>query len=132
MKVILGLGCDRGTPLMTLETAINQALHSVSLDKQSVLQLATIDKKQDEVAFLELAKKYQWAFSFYSAEELAKVTVPSPSEVVLKYMGTPSVSEASAILAAKTTMQDLLLEKYKFRGVEGKNATVSIVKITEK
>ncbi len=131
MKVVLGIGCDRGTPLQTLEEVIDRALSSISLNKNHVLQLATIDKKNDEQAILQLAQKYHWPLNFYSAEQLAKIEVPSPSAVVLKYMGTPSVSEAAAILAAETTMDDLLVEKYKLRGFDGKNATVSIVKKSE-
>lgn len=126
--LFLGLGCDRGTPLATIESAIEQALASINLSWNAVIQFATIDKKQDEVAFLALAEKYQRPFVFYSAPQLAKVEVPSPSEVVLKYMGTPSVSEAAALLAAEAPMSALVVEKFKFRGEDGKNATVSIVK----
>lgn len=129
MKVILGIGCDRNTPLQTLEDVIDLALGSVNLSRQSVQQLATIDKKNDEQAILQLAEKHQWPLNFYSAEQLAEVEVPSPSAVVLKYMGTPSVSEAAAILTAKTDMSSLLVEKFKHRGTDGKNATISIVKI---
>jgi len=129
MKVVLGIGCDRGTPLQTLEEVIDKALDSIKLNRQAVLQLATIDKKNDEQAILQLAEKYQWPLSFYTAEQLAEIKVPSPSAVVLKYMGTPSVSEAAAILAANTDMNDLLVEKFKYRGSDGKNATVSIVKL---
>lgn len=129
MKVVLGIGCDRGTPLQTLEDVIDKAINSVNLNRQDILQLATIDKKNDEQAILQLAEKHHWPLSFYPAEQLTEVKVPSPSAVVLKYMGTPSVSEAAAILAAKTDMSSLLVEEFKHRGTDGKNATVSIVKI---
>ena len=129
MKLVLGLGCDRGTPLSTIETVITQALASANLSLEQVVQLASIDKKQDEVALLQLAEKYALPMRFYPAEKLASIPVPSPSAVVMKYVGTPSVSEAAAILAAETDMSDLLVEKYKYRGEDGKNATVSIVKM---
>ena len=129
MKLVLGLGCDRGTPLLTLETAIDQALTSANLSLEQVVQLASIDKKQDEVGLIQLAEKYALPMRFYPAQKLASVPVPSPSAVVMKYVGTPSVSEAAAILAADTDMSDLLVEKHKYRGEEGKNATVSIVKM---
>jgi len=132
MKIVLGLGCDRDTPLNTVETAIAKALDSANLSLGQVVQLASIDKKQDEVALLALAEKLALQLNFYSAEQLAKVPVPSPSAVVMKYVGTPSVSEAAAILAAETDMSDLLVEKYKYRGVDGKNATVSIVRMRTK
>ena len=129
MKLVLGLGCDRNAPLSTLEAAIDKALASAQLNRDQVVQLASIDKKQDELALLQLGQLYHWPIQFYPAEQLAAVIVPSPSAVVLKYMGTPSVSEAAAILAANTDMSDLLVEKYKYCGDEGKNATVSIVRM---
>jgi len=129
VKLVLGLGCDRGTPLITVETVITQALASANLSLEQVVLLASIDKKQDEVALLELTNKLALPMLFYPAEQLAKVPVPSPSAVVMKYVGTPSVSEAAAILAAETDMSDLLVEKYKYRGADGKNATVSIVQM---
>jgi hypothetical protein len=36
-------------------------------------------QKNDEVALLALAKKYQWPLKFYSAAKLAKVDAPNPS-----------------------------------------------------
>lgn len=126
MKVILGLGCDRNTSLDTLQVAVEQALAAANVSITDVVGTATIDKKNDERAILQLVKQHQWSIDFFSAEELSQVTVPNPSSVVLKYMGTPAVSEAAALLAAKTAMNDLILEKYKFLGDDGKNATVSI------
>jgi len=131
MKLVLGIGCDRNTPLSTIENAIDKALATADLIRDQIVQLASIDKKQDEVALLELAELHAWPLAFYPAEKLAAVDVPSPSAVVMKYMGTPSVSEAAAILAAHTDMSDLLVEKYKYRGEEGKNVTVSIVRMRE-
>ncbi len=126
MQIVLGMGCDRNTPLQTLSDAVDEALAKVSLPRSAVTALATIDKKNDEVALLQLAADNNWPLHFYPAAELAVVEVPCPSETVRKYMGTPAVSEAAALLAAHTQMHDLLLEKYKFKGSCGKNATVSI------
>jgi cobalt-precorrin 5A hydrolase len=129
MKIVLGLGCDRNTALSTVETAIDKALAANGLHHAQIVKFASIDKKQDELAFIQLAEKYGLPMQFYAAEQLAVVPVPSPSAVVMKYVGTPSVSEAAAILAASTDMTDLLVEKYKYRGADDKNATVSIVRM---
>ncbi len=130
-RVMLGMGCDRGTPLETLETCLDQALTSIGLDRDAVAGMATIDKKNDEPALLQLAHDQGWALRFFSATELARVEVPNPSAVVLKYMGTPAVAEAAALLAAGTTQQNLLVEKHKYRGTDGRNATVSIVRMND-
>ncbi len=128
-RVILGLGCDRGTPEETIRTAIVDALASVGLSTDDVVATASIDKKSDEIGLLSVCKQFGWDCTWYAASELAKVDVPNPSEVVMKYVGTPSVGEAAAILRAGGSKEDLIVEKYKYRGHDGKNATVSICKV---
>jgi len=130
MRVALGIGCDRNVSLLTLQHAVERALEQAGLEDDAVDCCASIDKKNDEVALLLMCQQQGWPLQFYSAEQLSEVAVPNPSEVVLKYMGTPAVAEASAMLAASTDMSGLLVEKFKHRGVDGKNATVSIAKIT--
>lgn len=129
MKVMVGLGCDRDASLRTLEDALDLALREAGLTLAAIAGLASIDKKQDEPALLALAEKHGWPLQFYPAEALARVPVPNPSEVVLKYMGTPAVAEAAALLAANAGMQDLIIEKYKHLGADGKNATVSMARV---
>jgi len=130
MRVTLGIGCDRGTSLETLQGAVTLALECARLPLDTITAVATIDKKSDEQAILQLAEQHGWPLRFFSAAALAVVDVPSPSETVRKYMGTPTVAEAAALLAANTHMGNLLLEKYKHKGADGKNATVSIAKLT--
>jgi cobalt-precorrin 5A hydrolase len=131
MKVILGLGCDRNASLATLRTAVEQALAVAGLDQSAVAGAASIDKKNDEMAILQLADEHDWPLYFFTAQQLAQVPVPNPSETVRKYMGTPAVAEAAALLAADADMRALLLEKHKYRGEDGKNATVSIASMKE-
>ena len=125
-RVTLGVGCDRGTAPETLRTAVMQALASVHLEPVAVATLATIDQKHDEAAILLLAAAQGWPLRLFGAAELAQVPVPNPSATVLAYMWTPAVAEAAALLAANGRMEDLVLEKFKYRGPDGKNATVSI------
>ena len=130
MKVILGIGCDRGISQHTLETAVDQALTLINQPRTAITALATIDKKCDEVALLAMAAQHGWPMHFYSAKQLSEVLVPNPSAVVEKYMGTPAVAEAAALLAAQTNSNNLILEKHKYRGSDNKNATVSIVRVS--
>jgi cobalt-precorrin 5A hydrolase len=126
MRVILGLGCDRNVSLLTLQQAIEQALNKTGLSLDHIAGAASIDKKNDEAAILELAQQRNWPLHFFPAEALAQVPVPNPSETVRKYMGTPAVAEAAALLASGG---ELILEKHKYLGADGKNATVSIARI---
>ncbi|WP_153111085.1 cobalamin biosynthesis protein [Propionivibrio limicola] len=129
--IALGLGCDRNTPLATVKTAIVQALALCHASLDDVKAVASIDLKADEPALLELAAEHGWTIRFYPAAELATVDVPNPSATVRKHTGTPSVSEATALLAAGTDKTNLIIEKHRHRGPDGRNATVSIARIPE-
>lgn len=128
--VALGIGCDRHTPYATLAQAIDEALQQVGVDWHAVQAVASIDLKADEAAMQALMQRRGCVIQFYSAAQLAPVPVPNPSETVRRYTGTPSVSEAAALLAAgrgqAAPVSALLLEKHKLRGADGRNATVSV------
>lgn len=81
-------------------------------------EYCTIDVKTDEPV-IKLLQTDPYPVRFFTAEELAKVEVPTPSEVVSKHVGTPSVCEAAAILGSN--YGKLLLTKQK-----GKNFTVAV------
>ncbi len=131
MKVALGIGCDRGTPAATIGQAVTAALAQAGIAADAVALAASIDLKADESGLLEFASSREWPLVFYPAAELAQVTVPNPSETVRKYTGTPSVSEAAALLAAHADMRELLVEKFRLRGPDGRNATISIARIAQ-
>ncbi len=129
MNLALGLGCDRNTPAATIQQVIDEALAQAGATLADVRAVASIDLKADEVGLAEVAAANGWTIRFYPAAELATVDVPNPSETVRKYTGTPSVSEASAILVAGADQRHLIIEKHKLRGPDGRNATVSIVRM---
>jgi len=131
MKIALGLGCDRDTPLATVRKVIDAAMADCGATWTDVEAVASIDLKADEPALLQLAAEQGWTIRFHTAQELAQVDVPNPSETVRKHTGTPSVSEAAALLAAHTDKTNLLIEKHRHRGTDGRNATVSIARIPE-
>jgi len=131
LKITLGLGCDRNTPATTIARCIGEALAACGATPEDVQSVASIDLKADEPGLLEVVASHGWPCLFYTATELATVDVPNPSETVRKYTGTPSVSEAAALLAAGADQSHLLIEKHKLRGLDGRNATVSIARIPE-
>lgn len=135
-SVAVGLGCDRGTPLATLQHALQAALAQAGALVSQVAAAASITLKADEAGLLALATAHGWPISFYTPAQLAAVAVPNPSETVRQFTGTPSVSEAAALLvgagvlgrAEALPMTALLVEKFKHRGADGRNATVSIAR----
>jgi len=130
-RYTMGLGCDRGVALDTVREAVRDALAAAGAQPAQVVAAASITLKKDEAALLALAQEHGWPLHFYEAHELAAVEVPHPSETVRHYTGTPSVSEAAALLAAgpDTPMTALVVEKHKHKGADGRNATVSIARI---
>ena len=96
----LGIGCERHTSLSLLERALEQAFGQHQLAAEAVAGLASVDRKGDEPALLALAQRHHWPLRLFGAAELAPVPVPTPSDVVQREMGTASVAEAAALLAA--------------------------------
>ncbi|WP_273471147.1 cobalamin biosynthesis protein [Lautropia mirabilis] len=132
--IALGIGCDRNTPHATLAQVIDEALQRLGRDWSAVKAVASIDLKADEEAMQQLMQQRGCDIRFFSAAQLAQVPVPNPSETVRKYTGTPSVSEAAALLVAgadgqPAPMSALLIEKHKLRGPDGRNATVSVAAV---
>lgn len=128
-SLILGLGCDRGLPLEALERGIDSILSYYQLSSKSVKAIATVAKKKDEVAFLDLSNKYSWPMYTYEAEELDAVSgIENPSETVKQFVGTRGVSEPAALLTSGAT--NLLVPKQKYSEPELKQSmTLAVARI---
>ncbi len=96
----VGIGCERGTSKELIETAIAQVCRSNHFAEGAIAGIATIDIKADEVGLVELCRDRHWPLRTFPADILRTVNVPNPSTVVEKEVGTPSVAEAAALLAA--------------------------------
>lgn len=130
-RLALGLGCDRGTPEATLRQAVDQALAQAGAAWADVAAVASITLKADEAGLLALCYAEGWTPVFHAPDVLARVAVPNPSETVRRHTGTPSVSEAAALLAAGRAdeMHALVVEKHRLRGPDGRHATVSVARL---
>ncbi len=83
----------------TILDQINEALAEKGL-YPCARTYCTIDAKADEPFVEWLRKRHGVTPVFFTAAELAAVDVPTPSTVVAKHVGTPSVCEAAAILGS--------------------------------
>lgn len=125
--VAVGVGCQRGVALATLEQAIDTALRP--LGAVVVCCLASHACKSDEPALLELARRRGWPRRFYPAEALAEVAISVPLATCARAsraVGTPSVAEAAAWLAAAGG--ELLVAKQCYRGRDDKSVTVAVAR----
>jgi cobalt-precorrin 5A hydrolase len=100
-SLVLGIGCDRGTPPDLVERGVFKLLGEAGLALAAVKALATIDKKGDEPALLQLSERFGWPLLLYRAEVLDAVPgIENPSEVVKRHVGTRAVAEPAALLGA--------------------------------
>ncbi len=95
-SLVAGIGSAAGVSAEEVNALLDAALASEGLDRRSVGCIATIDLKVNEAGILALGLP----MVTFAAEQLGAVDVPNPSDVVFAEVGTPSVSEAAALLAA--------------------------------
>jgi precorrin-4 C11-methyltransferase len=121
--LVVGVGCNRGTPAEEIQAAIDQTLTEAGLDERSIARLATIEDKADEIGLLAVCKRRGWPLKVFTRQEIAAITdVPTPSEWAQRVLGVSGVAEPAAMLAARN--DTLLVEKQKFP-----NVTVAIARI---
>ncbi|MBF2029440.1 MAG: precorrin-3B C(17)-methyltransferase [Oscillatoriales cyanobacterium C42_A2020_001] len=101
----VGVGCERGTPKIVIEQAVQTVFQQQDLVEAAIAGFATIDLKADEVGLIELCQERNLPLRCFSAADLRTVTVPTPSLIVAAEVGTPSVAEAAAILASQSSFQ---------------------------
>ncbi|MFF5312161.1 precorrin-3B C(17)-methyltransferase [Streptomyces massasporeus] len=96
--LVVGVGASRGAPVEEVLGLVGDALREAGLSAASVAELATVDAKAEEAGIVEAARRLGVPLVTYSAEELAGVDVPNPSDAPLAAVGTPSVAEAAALV----------------------------------
>ncbi|MFS0515105.1 cobalamin biosynthesis protein [Nostoc sp. UIC 10607] len=99
----VGIGCKRGTSWQLIDQAIEQIFRENQLFQSAIAGLATIDTKASEVGLVELCHLRNLPLKTFSAQILRCVCVPNPATITDQKVGTPSVAEAAAILAATQT-----------------------------
>ncbi|MBR1464424.1 MAG: precorrin-4 C(11)-methyltransferase [Prevotella sp.] len=107
----VGIGLAHQAPHVgQILSSIERIMEDNGLDMRAVRDYATIDVKADEPVVKCLQERGD-TVHFFTAEALSPVAVPTPSSVVEQHVGTPSVSEAAALLASGDGL--LLLPKQK-------------------
>ena len=124
----IGLGCERNTSKELIEDSLQNFLTTNNLSPLSIAGFATVDLKKDEEAILEISKEKNLPIKFFTSQELSAINTPNPSNVVLNEIGTPSVAEASCILAAGKGSK-LLKEKKIFKSTDSSKSTFGAVTI---
>lgn len=96
--LVVGVGASKGAPVEEVLQLIEGSLREAGLSPRSIAHLATVDVKAQEPGIVAAAERLGVPLVTYSAEELAAIEVPNPSDAPLAAVGTPSVAEAAALV----------------------------------
>ncbi len=113
--LVVGIGCNRGTPLEEFEEALQELFDQLKLSTHAIRNIASIDAKNDEAGLLAFAEKYNWHIDFYSKDEINVLTNLEISSAALKAVGAIGVAEPTALLSAQNTL--LLSRKRKWQNI---------------
>ena len=95
--LVVGLGSSRGVR----PAAVALTLRAAVVDLSQIIAFGTIDRRRDEPGLCAVIGEHGAPLHCYPAAELDAVDVPHPSDEVLGHVGTRSVAEAAALLAAR-------------------------------
>ena len=126
-NMVIGAGCARGCTPQELSDLFHNAIQAAEIDPAMISAIGSLDLKADEPAMLSLAKQFNVPFRVFDKDTLATFSdiVTDPSDIVEAEVGTPSVSEASA-LALAGEGAELVVTK-----VKSANATIAIAKMAQ-
>ena len=99
-SLVVGVGSSSGADPAGIAELVAGALAAAGLARDAVGLVASVDLKRGEPGIVALAGELGVELRTFPAEALAAVAVPTPSAVVEAAVGTPSVAEAAALLAA--------------------------------
>lgn len=117
-SLVVGVGASTGAPADAAVLLLDGALEAAGLSGDAVGLVATVDRRAGDPVISALGKPVR----AFDAATLAEIDVPNPSAVVEAAVGTRSVAEAAALLAAGPGAE-LVVPKQK-----GATATIAIAR----
>jgi cobalt-precorrin 5A hydrolase len=114
-NLVVGIGCNRGTPVNEFEEALSDLFNEMQVSRQSIRNLASIDKKDDETGLLQFAEQNGWSIEFFDSRTINTQTNLEISFAALGAVGAIGVAEPSALLSAQSN--HLLSRKRKWKNV---------------
>jgi len=115
-SLVVGVGCNRGTPASEIRDAVTATLRDAGLAEAAIACLATVTAKAGEPGLVEAARDAGWPLEIVSAEDIRGAgDPPNPSAHAQRALGVPGVAEPAAMLVAGSP--SLLVPKRKFTNV---------------
>ncbi len=110
-SLYVGIGLHWNTSKETIEKGIIKVLEENELSTKSIMAITSLDKGKRVVGLDDFCTENGLPLLLFSKTELNEIHVPNPSDLVGRYEGTSSVSEASSLAASKGI---LIVPKQKF------------------
>jgi cobalamin biosynthesis protein CbiG len=115
-SLVVGVGCNRGTPAGEIRDAIVATLRDAGLAQSAIACLATVTAKADEPGLVDVARVAGWPLAIVSGDDIRDAgEPPNPSEHARRALGVPGVAEPAAMLVAGSP--SLLVPKRRFANV---------------
>jgi cobalt-precorrin 5A hydrolase len=121
-SLVIGIGLHWDTTKEEILNGIRKTLDTNGLSFDSIKCLSSIKKNIKIKGLDQFSRDYDIPLILFGKDELDRVSVPNPSDIVKKFEGTMSVSEASSLLCSKGT---LLISKQKFPP----NLTIAVARV---
>jgi cobalt-precorrin 5A hydrolase / precorrin-3B C17-methyltransferase len=120
----VGIGCQRHSPRSLIVQAIAQVCEAHHIPERAIAGIATLDRKADELT--DYCRDRHLLLRTFTADQLSQVSTPGASARIQALVGSPSVAEAAALLAAAPN-GELWVTKQVFRDPLG-GVTVAIAR----
>jgi cobalt-precorrin 5A hydrolase len=114
-NLVVGIGCNRGTPAQEFEVALAELFHDLQYSRASIRNLASIDKKNDEIGLLQFADENGLQIDFFASSTINTLTHLETSFAAMQAVGAIGVAEPTALLSAQSN--HLLSRKRKWKNV---------------
>ncbi len=103
MKLVAGLGCQRGCELQALLDLLDAALAEAGIERHRITALASLDRKQDEPGLRALAHRLNLPLHGFSAAHLAAYEgrLSHRSAVAFAHTGCYGIAESAALALAE-------------------------------
>ncbi|WP_164842494.1 cobalamin biosynthesis protein [Actinoplanes solisilvae] len=98
--IAVGFGSRDGVGGEEIAAAVDQVLAEAGISAGEVTVLATVDRRSGAEGLRKIADDRGWTLAGLTAAELAAREAPNASEFVAHRVGTPSVAESAALIAA--------------------------------
>ncbi len=118
-NLVVGIGCNRGTPVEEIAAAVAQTCRQHDLHEGSIGGIATIDAKIGEEGLVGFAALNGLPLHCFSKERLNRIPGISESVHALAAVGAKGVAEPAAMLAAASgeVPGQLIVGKMKWKNV---------------